>query len=92
MQVYTKLDYVNTNRTVEDRSTSKFLPTAAERPTVPLWPMTGRAFGLGRSATYAAAARGEIPVLRVGGRLIVPTAAVRRMLQLDVDQSDPDAA
>ena len=39
--------------------------------------------GLGRSASYDAARRGDLPVLRVGGRLVVPVAALRRLLQLD---------
>lgn len=38
--------------------------------------------GLERSASYAAAKRGELPTIRVGGRLVVPTAALRRMLEL----------
>jgi hypothetical protein len=64
------------------------LPKAEERPTIPLWPTGGRALGLGRSATYAAANRGEIPVIRLGGRVVVPTAALRRMLQLE-EQNPP---
>ncbi len=48
-----------------------------------LWPDVGQALGLGRSATYAAAQRGEIPTLRIGGKVLVPTACLRRMLQLD---------
>ncbi len=61
----------------------KTIPSADEQPTVPLWPTTGQALGLGRSATYAAAERGEIPTIRLGGRIIVPTAALRQLLQLD---------
>lgn len=37
--------------------------------------------GLGRSATYAAAQRGEIPVVKVGKRLLVPRAALERFLE-----------
>jgi len=48
-----------------------------------LWPDVGQALGLGRSATYAAAQRGQIPTLRIGGKVLVPTACLRRMLQLD---------
>jgi excisionase family DNA binding protein len=39
--------------------------------------------GIGRNQAYQAAARGEIPVLRVGRRLLVPTAPLRRMLGLE---------
>jgi hypothetical protein len=38
-------------------------------------------FGLNRNAAYAAAARGEIPTLRIGRLLRVPIKAVERMLE-----------
>jgi hypothetical protein len=45
-------------------------------------PDAGRVyFGLGRNASYAAAARGEIPTIRIGSRLRVPTIAMERMLE-----------
>ena len=52
-----------------------------------VWPDTGQALGLSRQSTYDAVARGEIPVLRIGRRLLVPTAALRRMLALDGPKS-----
>jgi hypothetical protein len=55
---------------------------------MPLWPDVGQILGLSRSATYDSATRGEIPVLRFGRRVVVPTAALRRMLELDaVDEA-----
>ena len=42
----------------------------------------GRVLGLGRSKSYEAARSGEIPVLRFGRTLRVPTAALRQMLGL----------
>jgi hypothetical protein len=45
-------------------------------------PEAGRALGLSRNASYEAAKRGEIPTLRFGRRLVVPVAALRRMLAL----------
>ena len=36
--------------------------------------------GLGRSAAYEAARRGEIPTIRIGKRLLVPIVAIERML------------
>lgn len=58
------------------------VPTAEERPTVSV--EEAAAFiGLGRSAAYTAAANGELPTIRIGRRLRVPTAALRRMLELD---------
>jgi len=43
-------------------------------PTLPV-PEAGRIFfGLGRDASYQAVARGDIPSLRIGRRIVVPTA------------------
>lgn len=39
-----------------------------------------RYFGLSRNASYDAAARGDIPVVRIGRLLRVPIRAVERML------------
>jgi excisionase family DNA binding protein len=39
--------------------------------------------GTGRTATYDAVRRGEIPSIKVGRKLVIPTAAVRRLLELD---------
>ena len=36
--------------------------------------------GLGRSAAYEAARRGELPIIRIGRRLLVPRIALNRML------------
>ena len=59
------------------------IPESSDRPTLPLWPDTGQAMGLSRNACYMAAARGDIPTIRIGGRILVPTAALRRLLCLD---------
>ncbi len=53
--------------------------------TVPVWPTAGRAHGLGRDATYRAARNGELPTIRIGGALRVPTAPLRRMLGLEAE-------
>jgi hypothetical protein len=63
------------------------IPDPAEQPFMPLWsddePCAGRTIGLGRSSTYLAAERGEIPTVRFGRRVVVPTAALRRLAQID---------
>jgi len=51
--------------------------------TMPVWPDAGKRLGLGRNATYEAIARGEIPVLRFGRRLVVPRKALERLLNGD---------
>ena len=40
-----------------------------------------RYFDLGRNASYAAAARGDIPTMRVGRKLRVPIVAIERLLE-----------
>jgi excisionase family DNA binding protein len=40
----------------------------------------GRALGIGRSAAYEAARTGQLPSIRIGRRLLVPTAALERLL------------
>jgi excisionase family DNA binding protein len=59
------------------------IPDPAEQPTMRLWPEVGELLGLGRASTYECARRGEIPVLRLGRRVVVPTAALRRLLQIE---------
>jgi excisionase family DNA binding protein len=50
-----------------------------ERRTIDV-PEAGRILGLSRNAAYDAAARGDIPTIRIGKRLLVPKAALDRML------------
>jgi hypothetical protein len=59
------------------------VPQAEDQPWMPV-EEAGAALGLGRSSSYEAARRGDLPTLRIGRRLVVPTAALRRLLQLDV--------
>ena len=40
-----------------------------------------RYFGLCRGASYEAAHRGELPVIKIGKRLLVPTIALERLLK-----------
>lgn len=51
----------------------------------------GAELGLGRSAAYEAAARGQLPTISMGRRKVVPTAALRRLLSLDDDDLDQSA-
>jgi excisionase family DNA binding protein len=51
-----------------------------ERLTISV-PEAGRRLGLGRNAAYEAAKRGELPVLKFGKRLVVPIAALERLLE-----------
>jgi excisionase family DNA binding protein len=46
-------------------------------------PAAAKRLRIGRNQAYEAAARGEIPVIRIGRRWLVPTAALDRMLAGD---------
>lgn len=63
------------------------IPRPEKQPTMQLWPEVGQLLGLGRAATYEAARRGDIPIIRFGRRIIVPTAALRRLLGVDPPSS-----
>lgn len=56
------------------------LETAAIAPQTYSVPEAGRILGLGKNASYEAARRGEIPVLRFGRKLRVPRKALERLL------------
>jgi hypothetical protein len=38
-------------------------------------------FGLSRASSYAAAARGDLPIVRIGAKLRCPIVALERMLE-----------
>ena len=44
-------------------------------------PEATKILGIGRSAAYEAARRGEIPTIRIGKRILVPVAALESMLK-----------
>jgi excisionase family DNA binding protein len=50
----------------------------------------GRRLGIGRSAAYAAAACGQLPVIRIGGSLRVPLRALERLLDATQSEREED--
>lgn len=58
------------------------LPRPEDEPTITV-ERAARALGISRASAYEAAKAGVLPTIRVGRRLLVPTAALRRMLHLD---------
>jgi excisionase family DNA binding protein len=42
-----------------------------------------RVLGISRSSAYGAARRGELPIVRIGRRYVVPRAALERLLDHD---------
>jgi excisionase family DNA binding protein len=68
--------------------TIALVPQAANQPTMQVDDVA-KALGVSRATVYTGVQTGEIPSIKLGRRIVVPTAAVRRMLQLD---GGPDAA
>lgn len=58
------------------------------RPTVSV-PEAGRLLGLGRDAAYDCARRGDIPTIRLGRRVVVPTPRLLAMLGVEVPTIEP---
>ena len=45
--------------------------------------VAGKAIGVSRNTAYAATKSGDLPSVRIGGRIRVPTAALRKMLGIE---------
>ncbi|WP_406238523.1 helix-turn-helix domain-containing protein [Nocardia sp. NBC_01009] len=58
-------------------------------PTVSV-PDTARLLGVGKSTVYTAVKSGEVPAIRVGSRVRIPSRWVRKVLQLRADPSSGD--
>ena len=62
-------------------------------PDVLTIPEAARRLRVGRNSAYEAAQRGELPVLRIGRRLLVPRVALERLLAGNgADSRNADAA
>jgi hypothetical protein len=68
--------------------TTQHLPNPQTEPVLEV-ARAGALFHLGRSASYDAVRRGDLPSIRLGRRVVVPTALVLKMLGID---DDPRAA
>lgn len=44
--------------------------------------------GLGRNAAYEAVRRGDIPSVRIGGRIFVPVASFRKLFDVDTAKNE----
>lgn len=44
--------------------------------------------GIGRNQAYEAVRRGEIPSVKIGKRILVPTAALDRLLGIDMNTKE----
>ena len=45
--------------------------------------LAGKALGIQRSSAYAAVKSGELPHIKIGRRIAIPTSVIRRMLQIE---------
>ena len=59
------------------------MQTTDDYPATMTIEQAGELLGLSRSSAYRAAARGELPTLRFGRRLIVPTGRLLDLLGFD---------
>lgn len=62
-----------------DDSSRRDLPDPLRVPTVTV-SRAAHLLGISRSAAYTAARRGDIPVIRIGHRILVPTVGVYRLI------------
>lgn len=62
--------------------TAPLLPDPAAQPTLSV-EHAGQVLGISRWAAYQAAKTGDLPTLRIGGRILVPTARLLAMLGVE---------
>lgn len=62
--------------------------TLKELPPTVTIEQAGQMLGISRRSAYRAAARGDLPALRLGRRLIVPTARLLELLGMSSDAID----
>lgn len=66
------------------QTVSRALPDPTTEPTISA-PRCAAVLGISRRHAYAAVERGEIPSIRVGERIVIPTAQFLRRFGLDAD-------
>ncbi len=52
-------------------------------------PEAAEKLGIGRSAAYEAARTGQLPTIKIGKRILVPRAALERLLGIASDAESP---
>ena len=58
------------------------MTTPNDQPATMTVEQAGQLLGISRRSAYRAAAAGQLPTLRLGRRILVPTAALHRMLAI----------
>ncbi|MDP8927739.1 MAG: helix-turn-helix domain-containing protein [Actinomycetota bacterium] len=65
--------------------------TDCQRPATMTVEQAGALLGISRRSAYRAAAAGDIPTIRLGRRILVPTVSLHAMLEIQPKQdSDSD--
>ena len=64
-----------------ERSGQELIPANLDEPLVLSVTNAARLLGISRALAYELAARGEIPVLRLGRRIVVPKSALLELVQ-----------
>ena len=67
------------------------MTTRDEQPATMTVEQAGQLLGISRRSAYRAAAAGQLPTLRLGRRILVPTAALHRMLAITPPDNTPAA-
>lgn len=66
------------------------MPRPEERPLLRVPDLIGLIPGMSRSAIYEAVKAGEIPSIRIRGKLFIATGELRRAWRVDPDQGAPE--
>ena len=64
-------------------------PFSTKRQTVDLWPDFAGIVGVGRNSAYAGARRGDFRTIRIGKKIVVSIAEVKRLLAAGGKQAVP---
>jgi predicted DNA-binding transcriptional regulator AlpA len=67
------------------------IPRPEDEPTLKV-PQIMEIYGISETAAYDAIRRGDIPSLRIGRRVVCPTAAIRRHLGIDDGPEEAEAS
>jgi excisionase family DNA binding protein len=65
------------------------MTTPNDQPATMTVEQAGQLLGISRRSAYRAAAAGQLPTLRLGRRILVPTAALHRMLAITPPADTP---
>lgn len=58
------------------------------RATMTVWPEAAQLLGIGRNQAYEAVRRGEIPSLKIGGRILVPRRRLMALINGDEEEAE----